>query len=79
MHKLMNGEIDMMGDVSYTEERAESLLYPSLPMGSEDYYFFVRPGDSEFSNKSLFRFSEHASCAVRFFARCSQNRRQYFV
>ena len=29
--------------------------------------------------KSLFRFSEHASCAVRFFARCSQNRRQYFV
>ena len=55
MHKLMNGEIDMMGDVSYTEERAESLLYPSLPMGSEDYYFFVRPGDSEFINKSLFR------------------------
>ena len=29
--------------------------------------------------ESLFRFSEHASCAVRFFARCSQNRRQYFV
>ena len=37
LQMLKNGEIDMMGDISYTEERAEFLLYPSLPMGTEDY------------------------------------------
>ena len=45
--KLKNGEIDMLGDVSYTEERAEILLYPTLPMGTEDYYIFVTPDNTE--------------------------------
>ena len=30
---LMNGEVDLMSEISYTDERAEKILYPSLPMG----------------------------------------------
>ena len=38
---LKTGEIDMLGNVSYTEERARDMLYPSLPMGTEVYYLFI--------------------------------------
>ncbi|MBQ6492965.1 MAG: EAL domain-containing protein [Erysipelotrichaceae bacterium] len=41
MEMLKAGEIDLMSDVSYTEERAKVMLYSSLPMGSEAYYLFV--------------------------------------
>ena len=43
MQKLRAGEIDLMGNVSYTEERAKDMLYASLPMGTEVYYLFVSP------------------------------------
>ena len=32
MQMLIDGKIDMMSDVSYTEERAKKLLFPELPM-----------------------------------------------
>ena len=38
---LVNGEIDLLSDVSYTEERSKILLYPGLPMGTEEYYLFT--------------------------------------
>ena len=41
LQKLIDGEIDLMSDVSYTPERSELMLFPTLPMGSEDYYLFV--------------------------------------
>jgi ABC-type amino acid transport substrate-binding protein len=44
---LKDGEIDMMSNVSYTEERTEDMLYASLPMGTEAYYIFVSPNDTE--------------------------------
>ena len=44
---LKKGEIDMLSDVSYTEERAEQMLYPDLPMGAEVYYIFTAPGNKE--------------------------------
>ncbi len=47
LEMLESGEIDLMSDVSYTEERAEKMLFPSLPMGSEEYYLFVAPGNLE--------------------------------
>ena len=47
--KLEDGEIDLMSDVSYTKERAKSILYPSLPMGTEDYYIFITPDNTEIS------------------------------
>ena len=43
MQMLKNGEIDMMGNISYTEERAQDILYATLPMGTEVYYLFVSP------------------------------------
>lgn len=49
LEKLKNGEIDLLSDVSYTEERAEVLLYPSLPMGSESYYIYVTPDNTKFN------------------------------
>ena len=50
MQMLDEGEIDLMSDVSYTEERAERMLFPSLPMGTEEYYIFVTPGNAEISS-----------------------------
>ena len=41
LQMLKDGEIDMMGNVSYTEERAKDLLYAASPMGTESYYLFV--------------------------------------
>ena len=39
--KLENGEIDIMGDVSYTEDRAEEMLFSNEPMGVEKYYLYA--------------------------------------
>ena len=47
LQKLMDGEIDMMGNVSYLDERAEKVLYSSVPMGTETYYLFVTPDNTE--------------------------------
>lgn len=47
LQKLMNGEIDMMSNVSYLDERAEKVLYSSVPMGTESYYVFIAPGNTE--------------------------------
>ena len=41
MQMLIDGEIDLMSDVSYTPERESQMLFPSLPMGTEEYYLFV--------------------------------------
>ena len=49
LHMLETGEIDLMSDVSYTPEREKKMLYPSYPMGSEEYYLFVAPGNSSIS------------------------------
>ena len=50
LQMLINGSIDMMSDVSYTEERAENMLFPDYPMGAEDYYLFIAPGSREISS-----------------------------
>lgn len=39
--KLENGEIDIMGDISYTDERAEKMLYSDIPMGEEKYILYA--------------------------------------
>ena len=39
--KLKNGEIDIMGDISYTEDRAEEILFSDEPMGEEKYYLYA--------------------------------------
>ena len=49
LQMLEEGKIDLLGDVSYTEERAEHMLFSSLPMGTEEYYLFATPGNDEIS------------------------------
>ena len=39
--KLKNGEIDIMGDISYTEDRAEEMLFSDEPMGEEKDYLYA--------------------------------------
>ena len=39
--KLKNGDIDIMGDISYTEDRAEEMLFSDEPMGEEKYYLYA--------------------------------------
>ena len=39
--KLKNGEIDIMGGISYTEDRAEEMLFSDEPMGEEKYYLYA--------------------------------------
>ena len=38
---LQRGELDLLGDVSYKEDREESMLFSSLPMGEEEYYAYI--------------------------------------
>ncbi len=43
--KLAAGEVDLMGNLSYTDERAESIAYSANPQGSEKYYICGRADD----------------------------------
>ena len=49
LQMLIDGELDLMSDVSYTPERAGKMLFPSQPMGTEDYYLFVSAENHEIS------------------------------
>ena len=39
--KLENGEIDIMGDISYTDERAQKMLFSDEPMSEEKYILYA--------------------------------------
>ena len=39
--KLQNGEIDILGDIAYTEERTDRMLFSDVPMGVEKYYLYA--------------------------------------
>ena len=39
--KLENGEIDVIGDISYTDERAQEMLFSEEPMGEEKYILYA--------------------------------------
>ena len=39
--KLENGEIDIMGDISYTDERAQRMLFSDEAMGEEKYILYA--------------------------------------
>ena len=51
MQMLLDGEIDMFSNLSYTEDRAQKVLYPSIPMGTEAYYVFVSPDNTEITSE----------------------------
>ena len=53
MNMLKSGEIDLMGGISYTEERSTSMLFSELPMGEDKYYLYVNPSDTDISASDL--------------------------
>ena len=48
LHMLETGEIDLLSDVSFTQERTKNMLFSSLAMGTESYCAFVSS-----SNKAI--------------------------
>ena len=38
---LEEGTLDILGNVTYTEERSEKMLFSSLPEGNESFYIFA--------------------------------------
>ena len=57
LQKLMDGEIDLLSDVSYKEERTEFISYPDLPMGTETYYIYISTENREISGSRLETFN----------------------
>ena len=53
LQKLQNGEIDLMAALSYTDERAETMLFSDLPMGQEKYYLYADLTNKEISPSDL--------------------------
>ena len=43
LQMLKDGEIDVLGNVSWTQERSGQMLFTSLPMGTESYYILAAP------------------------------------
>ena len=55
--KLENGEIDIMGDISYTDERAQKMLFSDEPMGEEKYVLYADLSDTDIET-SDFKFMD---------------------
>ena len=55
--KLKNDELDMIEGVSYTEERAETMLFSAIPMGDERYYVYVKPDHTDISSSDTASFN----------------------
>ena len=53
MEKLQNGEIDLMSALSYTDERAKTMLFSDQPMGQERYYLYADLVNSDISATDL--------------------------
>ena len=54
---LQRGELDLLGDVSYKEEREESMLFSSLPMGEEEYYAYIASRNTEITIENYSTFN----------------------
>ena len=57
LQMLEDGRIDLMSDVSYTDERAENMLFSAQPMGTEDYYLFTAPDNKEITPEDFSTFN----------------------
>lgn len=54
LEKLQRGEIDMLNCISYTSERAQHMLFSSVPMGREKYYLYADIGKTGLSPSKLY-------------------------
>ena len=65
--QLEKGEIDILGGISYTEDRADSMLFSDIPMGEEKYYIYTDASNvglsaanlSSFDGKSIGVLEDH--------------------
>ena len=53
VEKLQKGEIDLMSALSYTDERAETMLFSDQPMGEEKYYLYADLANTDISVSDL--------------------------
>ena len=53
MNKLFAGEADLFYEISYSAERAKSILYPDEPMGHEFYYLYALKGNTSITPDDL--------------------------
>ena len=53
MKLLDAGKIDLLSDVSFTQDRAERMLFSSLPMGTESYYAFISSSNQAITPENL--------------------------
>ena len=53
MSMLKKGQIDLLGGISYAEERSTSMLFSELPMGEEKYYLYVDSSNTAISISDL--------------------------
>ena len=58
MNMLKKGQIDLLGGISYAEERAASMLFSELPMGEDKYYLYVDPSNTDISASDLTTLNE---------------------
>ena len=49
-NKLLNGEVDLVAGLAYTIDRADKILYPARPMGSETYSLVKHEDDESISS-----------------------------
>ncbi len=54
LEKQQRGEIDMLNCISYTPERAQHMLFSSVPMGREKYYLYADIGKTGLSPSKLY-------------------------
>ncbi|MBR1709862.1 MAG: EAL domain-containing protein [Clostridia bacterium] len=47
LQMLENGKIDLLSDVSYTDERAQRMLFSEYSMGTEEYCIFIASSNSD--------------------------------
>ena len=53
LQMLIDGEIDLLSDVSYKEDRADKMLFPALAMGAESYYIYIDADNTTISSEDL--------------------------
>lgn len=50
IEKLQDGEVDILGDIAYTEERTDMMLFSDEPMGVEKYYLYANFSNDDISS-----------------------------
>lgn len=55
---LVDGDIDILSDVSYREDRADYVSFATMPMGSETYYLYIHAGNTKLDPSDIGTFRD---------------------